>query len=427
MMLKLVERLVDEAALVKVRAEHYMVRFANDEITAFKTWIAEEVSLYLAKDGRTTSISFTGEPDLKALDEALKRLPKLPQDPLYVRLRANPPAPREEREEDFERLADAVAEAIAGATGAERNAGAALLTYVRFEYEDTYGKSGKYAANRAYLTIRSFRGDLSATAATAARRIQELRPREAGAANAELLELAKGLPVRDVEPGRYRLLLSPLVFGHLMGEVASMWLTGLNVISGSSRYGPNDVGSAAASERLTLADVTADEGVYGFAPLDYEGNAAKRVELIRRGVLAGFLHNNKTAAKLGVETTGHALRGWFAPAPGHISVAPGDGARDLQGLLAELGDGYYLHNNWYTRYQNIKTGQFSTVGRDVALAVKGGRPVAVVRRMRIADTLEAVMKGIEALSSSAAQVYWWDMPVPATVPYALIADVGVVK
>ncbi|MEM3327048.1 MAG: TldD/PmbA family protein, partial [Thermoproteus sp.] len=377
MILKLLERLVDEAALVRTRAEEYMVRFANNEATAFKAWTSEEVSIYLAKGRRTAAVSFTGEPDLGAVEEAARRLERLPEDPLYVPLKAQPPQPREEREEDFEKLADLVNKAVEGARGADRNAGAARLTYLCFEYEDVYGRSGRYCANRAYLTVRSFKGDLAATAATAGRRLADLKPEEAGRANVELLELARGLPVEDVEPRRARLLLSPLVFGHLMGEVASMWLTGMNVIAGSSRYGSGDLGAQATSELLTLLDVTAEEGAYGFAQLDYEGNAVRRVELIRRGVLAGFLHNNRTAAKLGASTTGHALRGWFAPAPGHVEVPPGDGAEDLQGLLAELGEGYYVHNNWYTRYQNVKTGQFSTVGRDVVLAVRGGKPVAI--------------------------------------------------
>lgn len=427
MILRLVERQVDEAALVRIESENYLLRFANDEATAFKSWTTTEVGLYLAKGRRITALSFTGEPDVKAVDDAVRRLEKLPEDPLYVPLKPQPPPPREEKEEDFEKLADIAAEAISAAGGVERSAGAVQLTYICFEYEDTHGGRGRYCVNRAYLTIRSFKGELAATAASAARRLSELRPKEAGQSNAELLELAAGLPAEDVEPGKRRLLLSPLVFGHLLGEVASVWLSAGGVVAGSSRYEPGDLGKAVASESLNLEDATADEGAYGFTPFDYEGNAVRRVELIRRGVLAGFLHNNRTAAKLGASTTGHALRGWIMPSPGHVSVRPGDGPKDLQGLLAELGTGYYVHNNWYTRYQNIKTGQFSTVGRDVILAVRGGKPVAVVKHMRIADTLENILRGVSLLSGEAAQIYWWDMPVPATVPYAVVEDIGVVK
>ncbi|MDT7873765.1 MAG: metallopeptidase TldD-related protein, partial [Pyrobaculum sp.] len=83
------------------------------------------------------------------------------------------------------------------------------------------------------------------------------------------------------------------------------------------------------------------------------------------------------------------------------------------------------HGNWYTRYQNVKTGQFSTVGRDVALEVKDGRPAAVVKYIRIADTMENVVRNVAELSKAQKQVYWWDMPTPANAPYAIIRQIGV--
>lgn len=108
-----------------------------------------------------------------------------------------------------------------------------------------------------------------------------------------------------------------------------------------------------------------------------------------------------------------------------MEVGAGDASGDLEELFAELKNGFYIHNNWYTRYQNVKTGQFSTVGRDVALEVRDGRPVAVVKFIRIADTLENVVKNVEALSKKRAQVYWWDMPAPATSTWAILRNIGI--
>ncbi|CCC80973.1 TldD/PmbA family protein [Thermoproteus tenax] len=428
MILRIVEREVDEAALVVVRAETYMVRLANDEVSVSKSWATEEHHLYLAKGKKYAIVSSTGELDISAVEDALRRLSSLPEDPLYVPLKGEAlPTPREEREEDFEALADVALEAARAAEGAERNAGAAVLTYVSFQYEDTYGRRGRYSLNRAYLTIRSLRGDLAATSATAGRSLADLRPREVGEANSLLLRLAAGLPREPVQPGRARLLLSPLVFGHLLGETVGGWMTGTAVISGSSRYSPQDLGAAVASSELSVADATADERAYGHTPFDFEGNRVERVQLLERGVLKAFLQNNRTAAKLGGRSTGHALRSWIYTSPGHVEAKAGDAPSDLEGLIAELKSGYYVHNNWYTRYQNIKTGQFSTVGRDVILAVRDGKPVAVVRHMRIADTLEALLRNTAALSSRASQIYWWDMSVPATVPYAIVDGLGVTK
>ena len=424
-MMRFLANRVDEAAVAKARVENYMVRFANDEVTAFKSWTVENTYLYLAKGRRTTFVSTTGSPSLAQVEEALKALENVPEDPLYVPLGGPQPVNHEEALDDFEKLPDLVKRAIDGAHGVERSAGAALLSYVTVEYEDTAGRKGRYSVNRVYLTMRSFLGELSATSAVAARRVAEIKAEHVGEQNAQLLSLAKGLPHRRAEAGRADLLLSPLVFGHLMGEVAHFWANGLEVVSGGSRYSKDDVGKAVASPALTVVDKTYDPTAYGFTPFDSEGVPPRPVAIYERGVLGGFLHTRRTAAALGTEPTGHALGSLVRPAPGHLEVGAGDAPGDLEELFAELKNGFYIHNNWYTRYQNVKTGQFSTVGRDVALEVRDGGPVAVVKFIRIADTLENVVKNVEALSKKRAQVYWWDMPAPATSAWAILRNIGI--
>ncbi|MEZ0319897.1 MAG: TldD/PmbA family protein [Pyrobaculum sp.] len=425
MILKILEGLADEAAVVKTRVENYMVRFANDEISVFKNWTVENTNLYVAKGRRVASAGFTGRPALGEVERLVKSLESLPEDPLYVALGGPAPVNYSEAVEDFSKLPDLVKRAVEAAVGVERSAGVVAYAHVSVEYEDSVGRSGRYSVNRVYMAMRSFLGEFSATSAAAARRISELKAEELGARNAQLLSLSKGLPQIRIEPTRADLLLSPLVFGHLIGEAAAFWTSGAEVLAGSSRYSKEDLGAAVASPVLTVVEKTADPASYGFTPFDIEGVPARAVELYRGGVLTGLIHTRRTAKALGAEPTGHALFHWVRPHPGHIEIAGGDASDDLEDLFEELGSGFYIHNNWYTRYQNVKTGQFSTVGRDLALQVKNGKPVAVVKFIRIADTLENVIKNIYALSNTARQVYWWDMPAPATAPYALVRNVGI--
>ena len=62
MILKILQRHVDEVVVVKTRVSNYMVRFANNEITAFKSWDVDNTYIYLAKGRRTTFLSATGTP-----------------------------------------------------------------------------------------------------------------------------------------------------------------------------------------------------------------------------------------------------------------------------------------------------------------------------------------------------------------------------
>ncbi|MFN3803863.1 MAG: metallopeptidase TldD-related protein [Pyrobaculum sp.] len=423
MILRLFSNRVDEAALVKVSQKNYMARFANDEVTIFKHWTSESLYLYLARGRRALYVNMSGGLDIQMLEREVRRLSTLPEDPLYVPLGGPTPGVYQEPEGDPERLVDLVKTAVDNTEGVERNAGAARMIYSTVEYEDTAGRTGRYALNKIFLTMRSFAGELSVTNTAAGR--QEVDARRLAVANSQLLSLARGLPKRRAEASKTRLLLSPIVFGHLMGEVAMHWVNGGEVIAQTSRYTKEDLGKEVASENLTLVETTYYQHAYGFTPFDFEGIPPRRVGIFDRGVLKEFIHNRRTAARLGVESTGHALGGWVRPSPGHVEVAPGDIPHDVEILMTELRRGYYIHNNWYTRYQNVKTGQFSTVGRDLALEVIDGRPVAVVKFVRIADTLENIVRNIAALSKEAEQVYWWDMVVPATAPYAIIQDVGI--
>ena len=424
-MIERLSRLVDEAALVKIKIDNYMVRFANDEVTVFKHWTTRRESLYLAKDKRAMSLSSSVEFKWEDVEGALKKLGEMPEDPLYLPLNCRPRLMGAESFDNYEKLLDVVKEAVDSADGAERNAGAAVLSYSYVTYEDTAGASGSYGVNKVYLTIRSFYRDLSATSSIAARRVAELNGKRAGSMNSQLLNIAKGLPSKRVEPGRRDLLLSPLIWGSLMGEVVSVWASGTEVLAQSSRYGLEDLGRLVASASLNVEEGAWRSENFGYMPFDSEGCPTRRVEIYREGVLTSFIHTRRSAKYFGTEPTGHAVETYMSAAPSHIEVAPGDAPGDLDGLFKELREGYYIHGNWYTRYQNVKTGQFSTVGRDVALEIKDGRPVSVVKFIRIIDTLENIVKNVESLSKNTLQVYWWDMRAAATAPYVVLRNVGV--
>lgn len=425
MIFKLLAGRTDEAAVVKIKQLNYMIRFANDEITVFKNWQSENTFIYLSKARKTAFVGVTGPPTVEKIEEAVKSLASLPEDPLYIPLGGPQPAKYHEPPEDFSKLPDLVKTAVDSAQGVERSAGVVHLAYVTVTYEDTAGREGSYSVNRIYMTMRSFLGELSATSAAAGRRIGDIKAERLGEENSHILRLAKGLPQTRAEPSRTSLLLTPLVFGHIISEIAAVWASGSEILAGSSRYTKDDLGREVASPLLTVIDITHSQEAFGYTPFDMEGLTPRPVDVYKKGVLAGFLHTRRTAHALGMEPTGHALYNWARPTPGHVYIAPGDGGTDVEDLFRELKNGVYIHNNWYTRFQNVKTGQFSTVGRDVALEVKNGKPAAVIKYIRIADTLENVAKNVALLSKETKQVYWWDMPTPTHSPYAILNNIGI--
>ncbi|MEM2058571.1 MAG: metallopeptidase TldD-related protein, partial [Thermoproteota archaeon] len=86
-----------------------------------------------------------------------------------------------------------------------------------------------------------------------------------------------------------------------------------------------------------------------------------------------------------------------------------------------------LTNSWYTRHQNYKTGDFSTVIRDGAFYVEDGEIKHPVKGLRISDNLQRIISNIEELSDKLYGVLWWEVTIPTYVPTAIIRNVRITK
>lgn len=88
----------------------------------------------------------------------------------------------------------------------------------------------------------------------------------------------------------------------------------------------------------------------GSAPFDNEGVATRERELVREGVVTGYVLDSYSARKLGLQTTGNA--------GGVHNLEVAGGSEDLDGLLARLGTGL-LVTELMGQGVNIVTGDYS--------------------------------------------------------------------
>ena len=97
-----------------------------------------------------------------------------------------------------------------------------------------------------------------------------------------------------------------------------------------------------------------------------------------------MLHNSSTAKKFGKDrSTGNA--GIIAPRPTTIVFNKGD--IPFEEMIRETQDGILVTNNWYTRYQNMRTGEYSTVPRDAAFRIKDGEIKEPLSGFRLSDSV----------------------------------------
>jgi len=138
-------------------------------------------------------------------------------------------------------------------------------------------------------------------------------------------------------------------------------------------------------------------------------------------VLKTYLHNGTTAMLHNAKTTGNA--GIVAPHPWNLIIESGDWKKEE--MIEEIKEGLLITNVWYTRFQNYRNGDFSTVARDAAFYIKNGEIEHAVKGIRISDNLQRIFENITALSKEIRQIYWWEVENPVFAPYALAKNVRI--
>jgi TldD protein len=104
--------------------------------------------------------------------------------------------------------------------------------------------------------------------------------------------------------GKMHAVLDPELAGVFAHEAVGHASEGDLIQEGNSVL-KGRTGQKIANEQLTIVD---DPGIheFGFDPVDAEGVAVGRTEIIRRGVINAFLHNRETMASVGNGVPGHA-------------------------------------------------------------------------------------------------------------------------
>jgi PmbA protein len=89
--------------------------------------------------------------------------------------------------------------------------------------------------------------------------------------------------------------------------------------------------------------------------------------------------------------------------------------------------GVILTSNWYTRFKNYRTGEFSTVPRDGAYLVEAGQVTKPLKGMRVSDDLERMFSSVKMLSREREWIQWWEVDTPTLCPWMLIDGVRITR
>lgn len=217
----------------------------------------------------------------------------------------------------------------------------------------------------------------------------------------------------SLNPGQLDLVLGELATAEIIYAVSE---AASNDAMGAGRSFLEDrTGDVVGSELLTLRDDPTGSDSLVPRAVDDVGHTTSKLDFVSEGRFTSGIHNVRTAAREHVSCTGHC--GVLAPSMWHVKMQPGDWS--LSELIEEVGEGVYLSNLWYTRFQNYSTGTFSTVSRDGAFEIVDGEVTGLIQNLRVVGNVFELLRGIRSIGVNSRHVRTWTQDYPVSAPACL--------
>lgn len=408
-----------------------LIRFSNNSITVTKNIKNLELFLYLAKDKKRIMGS-TSNLSIKEIKEFALNLVKacetLSPSPDYT------PLPKidsryslhgiydEKLVEDGTKLIEFVKETIdAGLeAGANRVSGSLTASEENLVILTSGNANGEDKRTKILLNTRAFSDkEASGHGLSCAGRLRDFNPYEAGKEAGEYAKASTN--PKSWEEGVYDLVTLPTVTADIIQHVGS-FASAFAVDTGLS-FLTDKINQRVSVDVFTLRDHGVIDVGFGGRGFDDEGFPTRENVIIEKGILKSYLHNSTTAKKFNTSSTGSA--GIIDPHPWNLVVD--SGAIIIDDIVKEVKRGIMVTNNWYTRFQNIRTGEYSTIPRDAAFLIEKGKIKHPVVGLRISDSLPRQLENIMLISKERRWVEWWEVSIPTLAPSMLIKNVTITK
>jgi PmbA protein len=217
---------------------------------------------------------------------------------------------------------------------------------------------------------------------------------------------------REIEPGAYTVVLEPAAVLDLVGQIfGDFSATALE----EQRSFLNDrMGEKLFGENITIYD-DAHFPLQTGAPFDGEGVPRRALTLVKCGVAKEVAYSRSSAAKAGVQPTGHGF-----PLPNEqgemtVNLVIAGGNSTVEDLIRSTSKGILVTRLWYIRevepYAKVMTG----MTRDGTFLIRDGEVVSGLRNFRFNQSVVDLLRNVESLSASvrSSGEEAFDMVVPA--------------
>ncbi len=404
------------------------VRFSNNSITLVNTVRNITVSIYLAKDKKRI-VGETYNPSEEGLSKFIQNLlssaqamqpsddyTPLPEGPFHYNGQGNfDPKVVDCPFVDYAK--QAIDQGLKA--GSSRVSGSVNTNSTELFIRTTGGASGRDRQSMLLLNARAFSDDnASGHGLSCSSYESDFRPEAAGFTAGHYAKKSRN--PSQVQEGKYNVVFTPTVVANMLPIAQNA--SAFSIESGLS-FLVDKLDERIGVQTLQLED----RGVYkkglGGRIFDDEGLPTETTEIVGDGTFRRMLHNSTTARKFGAQNTANA--GIVAPRP--ETIVYGEGQIELEDMIRQTGRGLFITNNWYTRYQNIRTGEYSTVPRDAAFMIEDGELKEPVAGLRVSDSIPRQLANIEFISPTRQWIKWWEVAIPTFAPAMMVRDVLITR
>ena len=240
--------------------------------------------------------------------------------------------------------------------------------------------------------------------------VREIRPQKLAERASGKAHLA--VKTRELEPGRYTVILEPAAVLDLVGF---LFYDFASTAVQDKRSCLNDrMGKPLFGKNISIVDDVFHPLQKG-APFDGEAIPRQKVLLVDRGIPRNLVYSRASAKAARRKPTGHgfALPNEYGEAPMNLVFGGEDST--VEKMVASTDRGLLVTRLWYIRevdpYEKVMTG----MTRDGLYLVEKGRVAGAVKNFRFNQSLIEMLKNVELMSPAvrAAGEESFEMVVPA--------------
>ncbi len=416
----LIENAVEQFSIIESDPSEYLIRFYNGKVTIAAVNRSTYLQMLITKGKKKVFKVITDMQSLESgVEDALKTLeaveegevPEVYPKTTYSALEIS------DKELAVEEALNKVIDSMKNVynVGVDRVSGIAKLYKTTYHLLTSTGNEKVETRTDYIYYVRAFKGNGSGFGNSVSTTIKHFDPASATAEAAEYAVKAESS--KSIHEGKYTVILSPPIAASIFELVAGM-CSAYSIDVGFS-FLKDKLGETVAPKELNITDYGQIYDGVNSRSFDDEGAPTGITKLIEGGRFVSVIHNSTTAKKWRAKTTGNA--GIIDPSPWNITVDGGDAENDE--MLKEIKEGVFITNNWYTRFNNYRTGEFSTIIRDAAFYIKNGEIMYPVANIRLSDSLPRLLSSIKMISKNTKWIKWWgEVVTPVRSPYIMVEE-----